>query len=238
MTYAEFDVVTSDDRTTLQTVTQIGQPILDGGYTPAFDRSVFWLFKHWVPDPSMSDPTIYPGILGAGSAVVLRGRHPNTMIDLHVATSELVANGLIFFRAGDHTDRIGTDIVKCPYHVPWVWCEWLVTFRAGRFSVFGTGSVFPTHTFYAQGNSYGQQDEPTDADFVTRQMVSGSILRPQFGNPRQIVTSSLRVYPVLTTGAPANGSPQAPDTTNRTAGPAASIPFAVAGSGYTSSTTF
>ena len=80
--------------------------------------------------------------------------------------ANVVANGLILFRAGRITDGIGVDVVKCPYHVPWVWCEWLLTYVDGTFAAFGTGSVFPTHTFYVQGNSYGQQDEPTDAAFM------------------------------------------------------------------------
>ncbi len=66
--------------------------------------------------------------------------------------------------------------------------------RSGKFAVFGTGSIFPTHTFYARGASYGQQDELTDAAFMR-----------SWRHPLTIDTSTLRVYPVLTVGATASG---------------------------------
>lgn len=140
---------------------------------------------------------------------------------------DLVASALIFFRAGKHTDSIGVDVVKCPYHVPWVWCEWLVTYKTGKFTMYGTGSIFPTHTFYAQSKSFAQQEEPTDSRFTR-----------SWRHPLTIDTSVLRVYPVLTTGAPAAGKPQVADTTNSANGPATSLPYAVRGSGFHSTTTF
>jgi hypothetical protein len=221
MTYADLTVETSDDGKSVTGVT-LDSSILDPGYTPPFDRSITLLTRVYVPEASMKDPAFHPGELGGASAVVLRRRHPNSTIGLSVPTANIVANALIMFRAGPVTDGIGVTTVKCPYHVPWVWCEWLLTYDAGKFAVFGTGSTFPTHTFYAQGSSYGQQDEPTDAAFVR-----------SWRHPLTIDTSTLRVYPVLTVGAPASG-PQAADVTRNAAGPASSIQYAVGGSGFES----
>jgi hypothetical protein len=205
MTFAELEVETSDDKSKVLSVTVIDS-ILDPGWTPPFDRTITLLTRVYVPEPSMADPAFYAGELGLGSSILPRIQHRNSTFAMKVAQDELVASGLILFRAGKHTDDIGVKTVKCPYHVPWVWCEWLVTHKAGKFTVYGTGSVFPTHSFYAQGVCFGQQDEPTDAKFTR-----------SWRHPLTIDTSALRVYPVLTTGAPASGA-QVADTTNGATG--------------------
>ena len=225
MSFAELSVELSDDGRTLQGVTLLSS-ILDPGWTPPFDRAITLLTRIYVPEPSMKDPAYHAGERGGASAIVLRKRHPNSVISLRVPESNIVANAMILFRAGAITDNIGVSVVKCPYHVPWVWSEWLLTYEAGRFAIFGTGSIFPTHSFYAQGSGYGQQDEPTDGRFIT-----------SWRHPLTIDTSALRVYPVLTTGAPAAG-PQATDTTASFAGPITAIPYTVGGSGFASATTF
>jgi len=225
MTYAELEVETADDDSKVTGVTVVDS-ILDPGWTPPFDRSITLLTKVYVPDESMADTAYYAGELGLASAVWPRGRHKNSTLTMPVAQDDLVASALIFFRAGKHTDDIGVNVVKCPYHVPWVWCEWLVTFKAGRFTMYGTGSLFPTHTFYAQGKSFAQQDEPTDPEFSS-----------SWSHPFTIDTSALRVYPALIKGAPASG-PQALDSTNSAPGPASSVPNAVSSSGQTSTAKF
>ena len=168
----------------------------------------------------------YEGELGLASSILPRIQHRNTTMSMQVPQDNLVASALIFFRAGKHTDDAGVGVVKAPNHVPWVWCEWLVTHKAGRFTVYATGSIFPTHTFFAQGASFAQQDEPTDARFTK-----------SWRNPLTIDTSALRVYPVLIAGAPATG-PQAADVTNSAQGPATSVPYAARGSGHNSETSF
>jgi hypothetical protein len=225
MTFAELEVETSDDKSKVLAASVV-ESILDPGWTPPFDRTITLLTRVYVPEPSMADPAFYAGELGLGSSILPRIQHRNSTFAMKVAQDELVASGLILFRAGKHTDDIGVKTVKCPYHVPWVWCEWLVTHKAGKFTVYGTGSVFPTHTFYAQGACFGQQDEPTDARFTR-----------SWRHPLTIDTSALRVYPVLTTGAPASGA-QVADTTNGATGPVTSVPYAVRGSGYNSQTSF
>ena len=223
MTFADLAVETSDDGKTLTDVSMTSS-IIDPGYTPPFDRSITLLTRVYVPEDSMKDPAFHPGELGGASAITLRKRHPNSTIGLSVPAANIVANALILLRAGGITDDIGVNTVKCPYHVPWVWCEWLLTFDAGKFAVIATGSVFPTHSFYAQGTSFGQQDEPTDAAFTR-----------SWRHPLTIDTTTLRVYPVLTVGAPASG-PQVADVTRGTAGPVTAIQYAVRGSGFQSST--
>ena len=222
LTFADLTVEVSDDGRQIGAVTMEGS-ILDPGYTPPFDRNITILTQLYAPEPSMKDPNYHPGEIGAASAVLLRKRHPNSTIAVNVPDTNVVASALILFRAGSITDDIGVSVVQCPYHVPWVWCEWTLTFDSGRFTVFGTGSTFPTHSFYVQGSIYGQQDEPTDARFLR-----------SWRHPLTIDTTALRVYPVLIIGAPASG-PQASDRTLGLAGPVTSVPYAVAGSGYNSS---
>jgi len=225
MTFAALEVETADDDSKVLSVT-VTDSILDPGWTPPFDRTITLLTRVYVPEASMADPAFYAGELGLGSAILPRIRHRNTTLTMTVAPDDVVASGLIFFRAGKHTDDIGVNTVKCPYHVPWVWCEWLVTHKAGKFTMYGTGSAFPTHTFYAQGARFDQQDEPTDARLPT-----------SWRHPLTIDTSTLRVYPVLTAGAPASG-PQVADTTNGATGPVTSVPYAVRGSARSSEITF
>jgi hypothetical protein len=227
MTFADLTVEVSDDGKSLIDVAKV-DGFLDPGYTPPFDRNLWLITQVFVPDQSMKDPGFYPGEQAACSDILLRKSHPNSTISRGEPADTVVASAMVVFRAGAHTDRIGVDIVKCPYHVPWVWCEWLLLFNGGRLELLGTGSVFPTHSFYAQGRLYGQQDEPTDAKFIT-----------SWRHPLTIDTTALHVYPVLTTGAPATpGSVNVRDATAGVAGPISSLPFAVSGSGFNSMTAF
>jgi hypothetical protein len=59
----------------------------------------------------------------------------------------VLVNAVIKFRAGQHTDSIGIQNVGSPFHVPWVWCELLRTHRFGTFTLYGRGSVFPSHAW-------------------------------------------------------------------------------------------
>lgn len=221
MTYASLEVVTSDDGAAVESV-RLLKSILDPGWTPPFNRNITILTRFYVPEPSMADTSYHAGELGSASSVVLQKRHPNTTITMVVAANKIVASGMILFRAGKVTDDTGVNVVKCPYHVPWVWCEWVLMLEGGGFKVYATGSVFPTHTFFINGTSYAQQDEPTDAKFVTG-----------WTSPLTIDTAALRVYPVLTVGAPAGG-PQVPDSTGAAAGPITSQSYVVRGSGFNS----
>ena len=219
MTFAELEIETSDDQSKVLSVSVV-DPILDPGWTPPFNRKITILTRVVAPNAAMADPNFHAGELGSGSAILPRIHHRSSTFSVRAPQDNLVASALIFFRAGKQTDDIGVNDVKSPNHVPWVWCEWLVTYSAGKFTMHGTGSIFPTHTFYAQGASFAQQDEPTDAHFH----------RKSWRNPLTIDTSMLRVYPALVAGAPASG-PQVADATNKTAGPATSVPYTVGGSG-------
>ncbi len=208
LTFADLTVELSDDGKTIVDVI-MSNSWVDPGYTPPFDRTITLLTQVYVPDPSMKDTSFHEGELGTCSGALLRKQHLNSTIVQTAPPANIVASMMVVFRAGKTTDGIGVDVVECPFHVPWVWCEWLLTYDGSRFQLLGTGSVFPTHTFYAQGNSFGQQDEPTDAKFVT-----------SWRHPRTIDTAALRVYPVLTTGAPAvSGSVNVRDATGGSSGP-------------------
>ena len=243
MTFADLQVDVSPDRQEIKSVIAQDE-IIDAGYTPPFDRSAYfltaWMPKSIVPPPieaSMFDRQYHPGEIGAGSEIVLQGRHPSTMIKVTVPQRNLVANALIFFRAGKHTDSVGVNVVKSPYHVPWVWCEWMITYRSGKFTVYGTGSIFPTHSFYVDTRRFGQLDEPMDSIFSTKPLLSFQHQGLSVHNPREIITSALRVYPVLTKGAPARG-PQVADMTAKPRVPAAAMHFTVGGHGALVTETF
>ena len=226
--YAKLEVRVSDSGMNFTDV-NIVKEIRDPGVTPPFDSSISWITKfmktiNWAPSKAISDPNPHPGELGIASKVVSKSLHPNSTYSRKIMPEHVIANGLIIFRAGKKTNDIGVNEVKSPFHVPWVWCEWVVTFAAGRFEIQGTGSVFPTHTFYLNGRQYGQQDEPTDAKFTT-----------SWRNPLTIDTATLRVYPTLVVGAPASGR-QAEDRTASHLGPITSAPYTVPGSGVSSRT--
>lgn len=200
MTRARLGIRLPDRGASVEDVT-LSDAILDPGWTPPFDRSITLLTRVYAPDASMSDPNFYVGELGAGSAIALRRRHPNSVIPPEAVGGPIVANGLIFFRAGAHTDNIGVTSVRCPFHVPWVYCEWLIYTTGDSFWLLGTGSAFPSHCFYVNGSLVDFIGEATDASFPTA-----------WSAPLTILTSRLNVYPVLAAGAPASG-PQAVDTT-------------------------
>ena len=117
------------------------------------------------------------------------------------ANQEVVCvDALIKFRAGSHTDDIGTSgDVGSPFHVPWVWCEFLVTYNKGMFTLTASGLIFPTHYFYVQGKRVLAQDEVGDLTLPRKGAVKGSLT---------INETALNLYPVLKKGAPASG-PQA-----------------------------
>ncbi|MFM0200760.1 hypothetical protein PQR53_12895 [Paraburkholderia fungorum] len=141
----------------------------------------------------MSDPLSYPGEASSISLVNTRARHANTVLPPTPKNEVVCVNALIKFRAGSHTDGIGvSDEVGCRYHVPWVWCELLLTYDKGMFKLLGCGSIFPTHYFYIEGTKVLAQEEVADLSFPK----SGALT---------INESALNLYPVLSKGAPASG---------------------------------
>jgi hypothetical protein len=83
---------------------------------------------------------------------------------IKVSPGEVVLSySLIKFRAGDPGDYIGVAVMGTPNHVPWVWCESVVTFMPPNTVVlYGTGSTFPSHSFYCQGQQRAKIDLSLD----------------------------------------------------------------------------
>ena len=103
----------------------------------------------------------------------------------------MIANGLIRFRAGPHTDEVGLSDANAQYHVPWVWAEFLLTSVGhGQVRCRGASSQFPTVAWYLNDRQVGRpHPQTTDASF-------------RFDWMNDIDVGTLRVWPVLQAGAP------------------------------------
>jgi len=127
------------------------------------------------------------------------------------ASETVLVDGIIKFRAGANTDRIGVDSVKCPYHVPWVWCETALTYDGTRFKLYGRGSIFPTHCWYLDGAKVATTNQVGDISFPSTVSVWPPPSLPIAGprlvipHPLTIDVHALNLYPVLSKGAPASG---------------------------------
>jgi len=171
----------------------------DGGWTPPFDRSKFRLTYLKFGDKNLGDPNFYQGEVSPLSLINTQARHRSSVLT-GVGVGEVVlVNGLVKFRAGKHTDDVGVGKdVGCPYHVPWVWSEFLLTYRSGVFTLTGKGSLFPSHAWYFNGVCVNTQTQVADTVFPKR--ASGTINE-----------LALNLWPVLSVGATAKGgAPQTP----------------------------
>lgn len=75
----------------------------------------------------------------------------------------ILSHTLIKFRAGEPGDYIGVVVMGAPNHVPWVWCESVVTFSPpNKVVIYGAGSAFPSHAFYCQGQQRAKLDLAVD----------------------------------------------------------------------------
>jgi hypothetical protein len=182
---------------------QVLDAVHDPGFTPPFRMRAF-------PSTVLSfDTNIYsnswyPGEASPLSLVNTQTRHTNTAIGSIAANETVLVNGVIKFRAGTHTDNVGVNSVKCPYHVPWVWSEVLLTWAAGRFKLYGRGSIFPSHSWYLNGERVAKFGQVGDLSLPRRQ-VAGSYVK----NLYTIAVEQMQIYPVLSAGASATG-PQRP----------------------------
>ncbi len=178
---------------------QVLDSVHDPGFTPPFRMRSF-------PSTVLSfDQDIYsntphPGQESPISLVNTRARHINTSIFGIAASETVLVNGVIKFRAGPHTDEVGVSKVQCPYHVPWVWAEVLLTLTAGKLKLYGRGSVFPSHSWYLNGQRVAKVGQTGDQSFP-RKRVGGSYIK----NLYTISVEQMRIYPVLSAGASAKG---------------------------------
>jgi hypothetical protein len=201
------------------------EKVLDPGWTPPFRKSSFPLtvlraypMDWFSDDDSMTDPNPYAGELSLISTVMVHGRHENGSTMITIPGGEtVVADSIIKFRAGSHTDEIGTQKVGAPWHVPWVWNEWVLTYAGkGAFKLYASASRFPSHAWYVNGQQVAHVAELGDLSFPsapattrTVPLVGWKIDQP---HPLTIAVERLALYPILSKGASAaGGAPQAPD---------------------------
>ena len=84
-----------------------------------------------------------------------------------------LAHAIVKFRAGSVGDRIGCLAFRAPNHVPWVWCEALLTLKGSKLTLYGAGSGFPNHAFYVGGPQRGVIPEATSLTDLDRIFRSG-----------------------------------------------------------------
>jgi hypothetical protein len=214
----------------------VDQQIIDGGWTVPFRLQRFpavilpgisSLVTRSPADAALLDGTTYPGEASIASAVG-GARHPNSTLSFP-SGERVIVDGLIRFRAGAHTDGVGVAIGS-PFHVPWVWNEFALTYGGGQLRLYGRASAFPTTTWYVDGQRVVCQPRLSDSSFPTTGgfgLTSSGVTTPV------IDTSRLRAWPALSVGSPAGDParprPQAPD--NRPSGVIAAQPFTVAPAG-------
>lgn len=161
-----------------------------------------------------------PGERSGLSGIRLDRRHDNTMLPDLPAGERLIANGLLRFRAGSHTDQMGQTRALSSHHVPWVWVEFLLTSLGhGQLRLRGAGSIFPTIAWYLND----QQVAPPH-----RQISDTAYPHPL--DPR-----TMAISPVLNAGPPTAGGPYPATADARYAGrkaPVVNLPYTCPGGGF------
>ena len=158
-----------------------------GGGTPPTHPKTWWAQQL----ADMTDPNPYPAEHSPLSRVYFDRQHDNTVFPALGPGERLVVNGLHRFRAGTHTDMVGMREAHSAYHVPWVWAEFLLTTTGGgRVRLRGASSIFPTVAFYLDD----RQVQP-----VHRQATDSAF--PPLG---LLDAKSMKIWPVLSAGAPAS----------------------------------
>jgi hypothetical protein len=215
-THCHLGVVVDDSTKKVTKVVSI-QSVTNPGFTPPFSvarypsAGIGSIKDGWQALKATWSFASHPGEESPLSGAVTLGRHANTSIATIPASETVLANMLIKFRAGSPTDDLGVNVVKCPYHVPWVWCETVLTYQNEKtFKLYGRGSIFPTHSWYLDGKQVMSKAQVGDLQFPKRALVSGAMgyVPPQLAgvkNPFAINVPALALYPVLSAGASAGG---------------------------------
>jgi hypothetical protein len=233
LTYCHFSF-DADDTTHSVSNFKVHDAVHDPGWTPPFKM------RNWPATVLSFDTNIYSFAWHQGEASPLsvvntQARHKNTVLKALPPDETILVNALIKFRAGKHTDDIGVNNVKSPYHVPWVWCELLATYSKGSVKLYGQGSVFPSHAWYLRDAQAKTVAEVADSTFPLK---AACISQPSMANPlapriclptNEIDVTALKLYKVLATGASATGAqPPASGDAGRT-GAVTSHPNTVSG---------
>ena len=163
--------------------------------------------------------SIHAGELSSVSGVVVGGRHPNSAI-AGVPDDPVLLNALVKVRASGPEDAAGVSLPEpgVPFHVPWVWCEILIT-HAGQqqINVFGRGSTFPSHAWYVSANQVDRVIQECDASFLV------------FPGTNLLQESAMILPPFFRRGAPASGSQTSLASEANVTGPVDTHPNAALG---------
>ena len=89
------------------------------------------------------------------------------------AGETVLAHSLIKFRAGAVGDKLGIVVFGAANHVPWVWCETMLTYAAGSLVLYCAGSIFPSHAFYLGGSRQERDMQHVSQTDLTRVFTSG-----------------------------------------------------------------
>lgn len=154
----------------------------DPGYTPPFDSRLAMRFGAYAQEAITISPGISSEIIAEASrfspgesSSLSDIAQPATSLWQTQATKPLpygsirpparevvLAHSLVKFRAGAAGDRIGIVVFGAPNHVPWVWCEMMLTYAQPSLVLYCAGSTFPSHAFYLGG-----QRRETDPQHVS-----------------------------------------------------------------------
>jgi hypothetical protein len=192
----------------------------DPGWTPPFRYTecppslMPALFAH----QELRDPTWYPGEASALSQICVEEQHPNSTIEEVPDTERVLVNSLIKCRAGSHADEVGIRLGS-PFHAPWVWNEWLLTYAPGQLKLYLRGSRFPSHTWYVDGrqvvaaagigDASFPEEPPAPAEGVIQRGMLYSVPQPRSG--KWIHLPRLALYPAVLSQGTAATNPQTPN---------------------------
>jgi hypothetical protein len=191
--------------------------VVDPGYTPPFDnRRQMWLgsvLQELITiEPGISAKIITeasqfnPGEASSLSAIVqpdaawtTQGVKVLPYSAIQVWPGEVVlGQSLIKFRAGANGDYIGIVAFGVPNHVPWVWCELVITFAAPNLILYGAASAFPSHAWFVGGQRRAAQPLDNDTAMLKRVFTSGMPAQIQTmqvtdprGMPARIILTSV-----------------------------------------------
>jgi hypothetical protein len=239
LTYCHCTVET-DDATGALTGFRINQAAYDPGWTPPlrFAECHPPLAPALRAVVSLRTPCWYAGEASTLSKVA-PGHHPNSSIEEIPDGERVLVNALIKCRAGTEVDDAGLQLGS-PFHVPWVWNEWLLTHEPGQLRLYVRASRFPSHAWFVEGRQVITMAGLGDATFPEEPPAPAVVKRGMLYSvppPRQgtwVHLGRLALYPaVLSKGAPRR-DPQAPngDAELAIAGSVASHPNTVDGSRF------
>ncbi len=177
--------------------------VVDAGYTPPFDDnwellkgvvgSAITSLDPFLASKIQSEATQYsPGEKSSLSQIVLPGTQwqsvgisPLWYSSIAVSAGEVIlGHSLIKFRAGTQGDYIGIVGMGAPNHLPWVWCEMILTYKGNlELVLYAAGSAFPCHAFYVDGEQKGRLDLIRDRNKLMMLFTKGLQASYQYASP-------------------------------------------------------